>query len=176
MKLNAQNTIELVALIIIVLIVVVSVFMFFGNKNYNMLSMTKINNINAEGFNESSGNSSNVTDNNMPQIVDIETAGSLSNKIANISEAELADAIEKKTVSELYGVKSANDEDVFSLANKLIDELNLGLEHIDTSNLTKNSQKALVEVAIKSKNKLGDSSNATYTMYSAILAKIIYKE
>lgn len=175
MKLKAQNTIEIISLVVVVLVVVVSVFMFMnGNSTTELANLSKINatgnNSSYSGSNESS---SNLQANGAYSRVDVETAGALSSMVAQMKESELTKAIENKSIDELFSVKSSDEEDVFDLANKLINELSLPVSPFDKNDLSSSTKESLVKVAVDAKVRLGNQKNATYTMYTAVLAKII---
>ncbi len=174
MKLRAQNTIEIVSLVVIVAVVVIAVFMFMnGNKSANLANLSEINTIetsnNMQGTN---GTSTNIQTSANSKI-DVETAGSLSSIIVQMNENDIKKALLDKSIEEISSVKSSDDEDIFDLANKLITELSLPVSPFDKADLPSNAKETLVKIAVDAKTRLGDNQNQTYTMYTAVLAKII---
>lgn len=174
MKIKAQNTIEIISLASIVLIVVVSVFMFMKSNSTNVANLSKLNNSGASNtITNSAGNSSNIQTSETYTKIDVETAGALSSMVAQMKATELKKALDNKTISDLYSVKSNDDEDIFDLANKLITELNLTVSPFDKTDLSSTTKDSLVDVAVKARERLGSEQNETYTTYTAVLAKII---
>jgi len=174
MKLKAQNTIEVISLVTVVLIVVVSVFMFTKSNTQNTANIAKINTTGVNNaVSSTTGSSTNVQTSSAYAKVDVETAGALSSIVAQMKESDLKKALSNKSIDELYTVKSNDDEDVFDLANKLINDLSLPVSPFDKTDLSTSTKDSLVKVAIDAKNRLGSTPNATYTMYTAVLAKII---
>lgn len=171
MKLKAQNTIEIISLVTVVLVIVVAVFTFVRGNNVNIANLSKIDNV----VNQEVGNlGSNINEIQINKTVDAETAGSLSSILANKNQSEITKSLKSKSISEILSVKTDDNKDVFDLANILINDLSLNIEQFDKSNLPLTVKDSLVQVAIEAKKELGTNISNTYTMYTAVLAKIIY--
>lgn len=176
MKLKAQNTIEIISMVSVVLVVVVATLMFTNGQKLNLSNLSAIN-INNGQQNQIIKPTQQINTITNSVQTDIETAGTLSNTVANMNETEIIDKLSNKTNADLLTVKSVNNEDVFDLANTLIDNLALTVSPFDKNDLTDTTKAALAKVAVDAKNKLGSdntsSTYGTYTVYISLLNEIM---
>ena len=171
MKHKAQNVIEVIALVSIVAVTILAWFMLTTDKSVNITNLSKVDKlaqISSNEINQLNGPNSVNRNNNIT-----ETAGSLSNYVIAMSKTELENALTNKSIEQITIAKSANGEDIFDLANALIDELNLRISPFDKNDLSDDIKEKLVQVAEEAKNVLNGGTSSVYINYTALLAQII---
>ena len=180
MKLKAQNTMEVITMVALVVVVVVSAFMFMNGKNSKLANLSAINSTSTKPA-ISKVNKAPIlkTESATTPTSDAETAGALSQLVANMNRQELLNALANKTLNDILLPKTQEtNEDIFTLADILntayLEDKDIKFFGTNRTNIPPNYKEILVDVAIGTKEKLGTNTNSVYELYVALLADIIY--
>lgn len=174
MKLKAQNVMEIITMVALVGIVVVTAFMFMNGNNSKLANLSSINTNKSSTSVTSSLKSQTST--NTITTADTETAGALSSILAHSDKTGLAQTLASLTVEDVLLVKTNDNENVFDLADKLIDTHSLPISPFNGEYAFNDDSKLrLKDVAVKTNEKLTQTqaTSTTFESYIYLLKQIL---
>ncbi len=177
MKLKAQNVIEVITMVALVAVVVVTAFMFMQGNNSNIAKLSSINTGKATSSSPAKAPVTKpITTPKTPSTTDTETAGALSSILAYNNKTELAVKLASLTLNDVLVVKTENNETIFELADKLINEYNLPVSPFNGEQAIDDDAKSrLMDIAVKTNDILTqkDTTSVTFNSYISLLKQIL---
>lgn len=143
MRLKAQNFVEIALLAGLVAIIAIVSFTIINNRK---IELTKMSAVNVRSVNLNTASAVKLKE-KIPYNSAIETAGAMSLEKMGMNASQYDTAMANITYEQLKNdIQSNGEEDIASLANDLITELNLPYNEISADNISANTLASLTGI------------------------------